>query len=195
MRRTKPSRNIGLPARRLRVCANWSDYANSITAMAKVNLYPDFREFLGSLNSAKVKYLVLGGYAVIYYGYRRATDDLDIWIETSTENTRRLSEVLQKFGGFSATSVKPSLFQKQGMVFVFGREPARVDILTGPSGIDFESSYTKRRIVDWDGVKVPLINLEDLKINKRSAGRAKDLADLENLPSQPKNKIRRRKGK
>jgi predicted nucleotidyltransferase len=163
--------------------------------MAKVNLYPDFREFLGSLNSAKVKYLVLGGYAVIYYGYRRATDDLDIWIETSAENTRRLSDVLQKFAGFSATSVKPSLFQKQGMVFVFGREPARVDILTGPSGIDFESSYAQRRTVNWDGVKVPLINLKDLKTNKRAAGRAKDLADLENLFNSPSKISRARKRK
>jgi predicted nucleotidyltransferase len=161
--------------------------------MAKVNLYPDFRELLESLNSARVKYLVLGGYAVIYYGYRRATDDLDIWIETSPENSRRVSEVLQDFGGFSPAKVKPSLFQKPGMVFICGREPVRVDFLTGPSGLDFDTSYAKRRIVNWDGIKVPLIDMGDLKTNKRSAGRAKDLADLENLPAHPAKKSRRRK--
>ncbi|HEY1683569.1 MAG TPA: hypothetical protein VGG19_02305 [Tepidisphaeraceae bacterium] len=129
---------------------------------------------------------------MIYYGYRRVTDDLDIWIETSTENTSRLSKVLEDFGGFSAAKVKPSMFQKQGMVFILGREPVRVDIFTGPSGIDFESSYQRRTIVNWDGIKTPLINLGDLRANKRSAGRPKDKADLEVLPDNIRSKRRRR---
>jgi hypothetical protein len=67
--------------------------------MAKVDLFPDFREFLESLNSNGVRYLLLGGYAVIHYGYRRATDDLDVWIAPDPENAQRLSRVLQEFGG------------------------------------------------------------------------------------------------
>ena len=66
--------------------------------MAKVDLFPDLREFLELLNSAKVRYLVLGGYAVIHYGYRRVTDDLDVWIAIDPDNTQRVSEVLQSFG-------------------------------------------------------------------------------------------------
>lgn len=62
--------------------------------MAKVNLFPDFKEFLGSLNSAGVKCLLLGGYAVNHYGYRRATDDLDIWIAVDPDNARRISKVV-----------------------------------------------------------------------------------------------------
>ncbi len=150
--------------------------------MAKVNLFPDFRELLESLNSAKVKYLVLGGYAVIHYGYRRATDDLDIWIATDPQNTQKLSEVLQQFGGFASENVKPSLFRQKGKVFIFGREPVRIDILTGPTGIDFDRSYARRNVVDWDGVAVPLISFQDLRTNKRATGRAKDAADIENLP-------------
>jgi predicted nucleotidyltransferase len=150
--------------------------------MAKIDLYPDFKELLESLNSAGVRYLVVGGYAVIYYGYRRATDDLDIWIAVDPENTRKLSETLRKYAGFSAAAVKPSMFQAKGKVFIFGREPARVDILTSPAGVDFESSYARRHVVDWDGVKVPLIGFDDLKANKRASGRAKDMADIENLP-------------
>ncbi|MDB5323135.1 MAG: hypothetical protein JWN40_4766 [Phycisphaerales bacterium] len=151
--------------------------------MAKVNLFPDFKELLGSLNSAGVRYLVLGGYAVNHYGYHRATDDLDIWIATDPANTEKVSVALQEFGGFPASKVKPSMFQERGKVFIFGREPVRVDILTGPSAVDFETSYLRKNLVEWDGIKVPLISFEDLKTNKRGSGRAKDLADLENLPA------------
>jgi predicted nucleotidyltransferase len=150
--------------------------------MAKVDLDPNFRELLESLNSAGVRYLVIGGYAVIYYGYHRATDDIDLWIAIDPENAQRVSAALQDFGGFSSASVKPSMFQVKGKVYIFGREPARVDILTSPSALDFEASYAKRNIVEWDGVKVPLIDFEDLKRNKQASGRAKDIADLENLP-------------
>jgi len=164
--------------------------------MAKVDLFPDFRELLESLNSAGVRYLVLGGYAVIYYGYRRATDDLDIWIAVDPENARKVSDVLRKFGGFPPEKVKPSMFQVRGKVFIFGREPVRVDILTSPSAIDFDASYERRNQVEWDGVKVALISFEDLKTNKQASGRAKDLADLENLPrTWPyKTPKRRKKG-
>ena len=168
--------------------------------MAKADLYPDFRELLESLNSAGVKYLVLGGYAVIFYGYYRVTDDLDIWIAVDPENARKVTSVLRKFGGFSASKVKPSMFQQRGKVFIFGREPVRVDILTGPSALDFESSYERRNVVEWDGVKVPLISFEDLRTNKRASGRPKDIADLNGLPAtwpiEPKMKGRskRRRG-
>lgn len=150
--------------------------------MGKANLFPDFKELLESLNSAGVRYLVLGGYAVIHYGYRRATDDLDIWIATDPENTQNVSKALQRFGGFPAAKVRPSMFLEKGKVFIFGREPVRVDILTGPSAIEFEECYPRRNLVDWDGVKVPLISFEDLRTNKKASGRAKDLADIENLP-------------
>jgi len=165
--------------------------------MGKANLFPDFRELLESLNSAGVKYLILGGYAVNYYGYRRATDDLDVWIAIDSENTQKLSSALQDFGGFPAAKVKASMFQKRGMIFMFGREPVRVDILTEVSALDFEASYARRQMADWDGVQVPLVSFDDLKTNKRSSGRAKDLADLENLPAQwpERGPSRRRKGK
>ena len=163
--------------------------------MAKVNLFPDFKELLESLNSAGAKYLVVGGYAVIHYGYRRATDDLDIWIAIDPDNTAKVAKVLREFGGFSSAAVKPSLFQSEGKVFIFGREPVRVDILTSPDGLDFQSSYARRNTVVWDGINVPLISFEDLKVNKRRSGRAKDLADIENLPAKsPSGKRRPKRG-
>jgi predicted nucleotidyltransferase len=148
------------------------------------SLNPNFKEFFESLNSAGVEYLLLGGYAVNYYGYHRATDDLDIWIALDKQNATRLSAVMRQFGGFRASDVPPSLFLQKGKVFVFGREPVRIDILTGPSGIDFQSCYARRQETIWDGVRVPIISLQDLLANKKASARAKDLADLEALPKK-----------
>src|SRR2546423_1917132 len=99
------TRPFGWRKRRRHDCGDSSGFASSITAMAKVNLFPDFKEFLESLNSGGVKYLLLGGYAVIHYGYRRATDDLDIWIAIDPGNAIRVAKVLREFGGFSARAV------------------------------------------------------------------------------------------
>jgi predicted nucleotidyltransferase len=151
--------------------------------MAKVNLFPDFKELLELLNSAGVKYLVLGGYAVNHYGYHRATDDLDIWIAIDPDNAKKISLTLQEFAGLAESEVEPSMFLQERKVVVIGHEPVRVDILTSPSAIDFETSYSRRNLVNWDGVDVPLISFEDLKINKQASGRQKDIADLENLPA------------
>ena len=165
--------------------------------MAQVNLFPDFREFLESLNSEGVRYLLLGGYAVIHYGYRRATDDLDVWIAVDPDNAGRVAKVLREFGGFPASKVKPSMFLERGKVFIIGREPVRIDILTSPDGVDFAACYDRRQSVVWDGLLVPLISFDDLKTNKAASGRLKDLADLEALGAtvskhHPK-RVRRRK--
>jgi predicted nucleotidyltransferase len=153
-------------------------------ATVQESLDPNFKELFESLNSARVRYLVLGGYAVNYYGYHRATDDLDIWIAVEAENAVRISQVLKSFGGFPDSKVAPSQFLQKGMVFIFGREPLRVDILTGASGIDFESCYSRRLEAVWGGVKVSVISLEDLLANKKASARIKDLADLAGLPSR-----------
>jgi predicted nucleotidyltransferase len=156
--------------------------------MAKVNLFQDFKEFLESLNSAGAKYLVLGGYAVIHYGHTRATRDLDVWISVEPDDLHKVSKVLQSFAGFPPSKVKPSTLAEPNKVFVFGRAPVRIDILTTPSGVEFDACYARRKMVKWDGLTIPLISLEDLKDNKRASGRAKDLADLEALSSSKKKR-------
>jgi hypothetical protein len=153
--------------------------------MAKVDLFPDFRAFLLSLNNHAVEYLLLGGYAVAHYGYERVTKDIDVWIAVNRENATRLSSALQEFGGFSAAAVEPEMFLAPGKVFMLGREPVRIDILTGPSGVEFTDCYGRRNVVRMDGVEVPLISLADLRANKLASGRPKDLADLQRLPTDP----------
>lgn len=156
------------------------------------SLYPDFKELFESLNSAKVKYLVLGGYAVIYHGYRRATDDLDIWIAVDEENAQKVSAVLQKFAGFPKSQVPPAMFLVPNKIYIFGREPSRVDILTSTAGLTFDDCYARRKTARIENVSVPFISLADLRINKAAAGRNKDLDDLENLPQSSSKKRKRR---
>ncbi|HSU66136.1 MAG TPA: DUF6036 family nucleotidyltransferase, partial [Tepidisphaeraceae bacterium] len=186
-------RLTGVPRRRPRGSGNSNASGRSTTAMARANLFPDFKEFLKSLNSARVKYLLVGGYAVIHYGYRRTTDDLDIWIAVDPANARRVSRVLQEFFGFPAEKVPETMFRERGKIFMIGREPSRIDLLTAPSGIEFAACYRRRQRVIWDGIRVPLLSLEDLRKNKASSGRPKDLADLDNLPKAATNRRPRKK--
>jgi hypothetical protein len=154
-------------------------------AMAKVSLNPNFKAFFESLNSAGVKYLLLGGYAVNFYGYLRSTNDIDVWIAVDDENARRVSEVFQSFGGFPPEAVPYTLFLQKQKVFIFGREPVRIDVITGPNGVEFAECYARRVDAVLDGIPVSVISLDDLKQNKRASARFKDLADLENLPGKP----------
>lgn len=146
--------------------------------MATIQLPPDFREFLKLLNSHEVEYLLIGGYAVNYYGYARATIDMDVWIRISPENAPKLTEAIQKFG-FS--QVRDQLFLEPGKVIRMGVPPLRIEIQTSVSGIDFAECWRNRTAAEIDGVPVNLIGLADLKANKKACGRYKDLADLEQL--------------
>jgi predicted nucleotidyltransferase len=134
--------------------------------------------------------LVLGGYAVIFYGYQRVTKDLDLWISIDPANAQKVAQTLQEFAGFTQQQANQSMFKTRGKVFVVGCEPVRVDILTNVSALSFDDCYARREVVEWDGVKVPLISFDDLRHNKKASGRAKDLADLENLPTKPATKMR-----
>ena len=148
--------------------------------MAAANLHHDFKEFLRLLNSEKVKYLLLGGYAVNFHGYQRFTGDIDVWISTKPGNAERVCAALMKFG-FPASALNRADFEEPGRVFQFGRVPIRIDILTAPSGIKFDDCYARRVESTLDGIPVPVISLKDLQTNKAASGRPKDLADLDEL--------------
>jgi len=149
--------------------------------MATILLPPDFKDFLQLLHSERVEYLLVGGYAVGYYGYPRATGDMDIWIAATPDNAERIVRVLRAFG-FAAKTVSPELFLEQGRVVRMGMPPMRIELITSASGVEFEQCYTDRKVDIVDGVEVSVISLEHLKRNKRAAARAKDFDDLENLP-------------
>ena len=146
--------------------------------MAQKRLPDDFRDFLNSLNKHKVKYLLLGGWAVGIHGAPRFTADLDVFVAVDDKNIDKLLHALYEFG---APTIPREAFQDIGRVFRMGRAPIKIEILNQASGIDFEQCYRHRKRVTLDGVKVSLISASDLLKNKAASGREKDIADLRNL--------------
>lgn len=146
-----------------------------------MRLPPDFKEFLKLLNDQKVRYLLIGGYAVGYYGYPRATNDMDVWVPVDPGNADRLVTALREFG-FVLPELTPDLFLQVNKIIRMGIPPMRLEISTGISGVEFEECFAQRVVGELDGIQVNIIDLPHLKVNKKAAGRLKDLADLENLP-------------
>jgi hypothetical protein len=146
-----------------------------------LELPPDFKEFLKLLNAQKVEYLLIGGYAVGYYGYPRATADMDIWIAVHPQNAQRVVAALKEFG-FDVPGLSPELFLKEDQIIRMGEPTLRIEIATTISGVNFHESYSERQVDIFDDVEVNLISLKHLKLNKKASGRHKDLNDLENLP-------------
>lgn len=144
-------------------------------------LPPDLKDFLRLLNSNAVEYLLVGGYAVGYYGYPRATGDMDIWIARNSANADKVTNALKDFG-FGASSILPALFVTPDKVFRMGNPPLRIELLTGISGVEFGDCWDVREITVVDGVTINIINLDDLKRNKLASGRLKDKNDIAHLP-------------
>ena len=149
--------------------------------MAKVELHPDFKDFLKFLNFHRVEYLIVGGYAVGYHGYPRATGDMDIWIAVDESNAEKAATVLRDFG-MPEEAVSKELFLDRNKVIRMGVPPVRIEVITGASGVDFVKCYSRREEIEIDGIPVNIISLEDLRVNKRACGRHKDMEDLEHLP-------------
>ncbi len=147
----------------------------------ETQLPQDFKEFLKLLNEQQVDYLLIGGYAVGYHGYPRATNDLDIWIAIHPENAQKIVAVLHEFG-FNVPELDADLFLAPDSIVRMGVPPMRLEILTSISGIEFDEAYPQRIVDNLDGVEVNLISLDMLKRNKKASGRFKDLDDLEHLP-------------
>ncbi len=143
-------------------------------------LNQDFKEFIQSLNDNRVRYLVIGGYAVALHGHPRYTKDLDVWIEMKPDNAAKMVKALAQFG-FASLGLKAEDFLVPDQIIQLGYPPNRIDVLSTLEGIEFESCFTSRVQVKIDAVTVNFIDLENLKRNKKATGRTQDLADLENL--------------
>jgi hypothetical protein len=149
--------------------------------MATTQLPNDFKEFLQLLDSKKIEYLLIGGYAVGYYGYPRTTGDIDIWIARTKENAGKVVAALKEFG-FAVPELREELFLTEGQIIRMGVSPMRIEILTSISGVEFEQCYPERTVGILDGITVSIISLPHLKANKKASGRHKDLSDLQHLP-------------
>ena len=145
-------------------------------------LNEDYRDMLHALSDEKVKFILVGAYALAAHGYPRATMDIDIWVMPSPENADAVLRALRRFGSPLHNLTIEDL-QKDGTIFQIGVAPRRIDIITAATGLQFEETYRNSISVKIDGVEVHIPSINDLIRNKRATGRTKDLADAETLES------------
>jgi hypothetical protein len=146
----------------------------------------NFKDLLSILNAAEVRYLIVGGYAVMLYSEPRFTKDLDVWIEASPENAARVYRALAAFGAPLA-NVKAEDFAAPDLIYQLGVPPVRIDILTSITGVAFADAWPRRKLADFDDVPAHFIAIQDLLTNKRSTGRTADLLDCERLEEAGNN--------
>ena len=140
----------------------------------------DFRELLALFNDHRVSYVIVGGYALAFHGAPRFTGDLDIFVKPDHENAGRIVAALGAFG-FASLGLTESDFERPDQVIQLGVSPVRVDLLTSITGLSWEEVIASRVPSNYGDVPVNYIGREELILNKRATGRAKDLADLEAL--------------
>ena len=143
-------------------------------------LQRDLREFIESLNSRHVEYLIVGAFALAFHGVPRATGDIDILVRSSPENAARVEEALVAFG-FTSLGLSAADFMRPDQVVQLGHPPNRIDLLTSISGVTFEEAWSTRVDDQLHGIPVRFIGREALIRNKRATGRTQDKADLEAL--------------
>jgi len=145
-----------------------------------MEIHQDFREFIELLNARGVKYLVVGGYAVNYYGYPRFTKDIDFWLWIDEENLQKLVAAVGEFG-FGDLGLSEIDFMNAENIVQLGYAPYRIDLQVDIDGVDFQECYERRIIGHLDNLKINFISIKDLIQNKESSGRLQDLADAEQL--------------
>ena len=143
-------------------------------------LNEDYKDMLLALSAEKVRYLLIGAYAMAAHGYPRATMDIDVWILPSPQNAGAVLRALEHFGAPIGNLTREDL-QKDGTIFQIGVAPRRIDIITSASGLKFEQTYKKSIPANIDGIEVRIPSIDDLICNKKATGRTKDVADVEAL--------------
>ena len=129
----------------------------------------------------EVEYLIIGGYSVAFYGYPRATGDIDIWIGKNPHNVVKMVKAVKDFG-FVISELEMNRFLKEPRILRMGIPPLRIEVLNTISGVEFEECFKSRNTTMIDDIVVHFISLEHLKLNKKASGRHQDLSDLEKLP-------------
>lgn len=142
----------------------------------------DFVEMLRALSDAGAEYLVVGAHAMAVHGCPRATGDLDLWVNPSAENARRVWRALSAFGA-PLVDLKLDDLSASDVVFQIGLPPCRIDLLTHVDGVDFATAWRNRKEITVGEVPAHVLGREQLLANKRAAGRPRDLADVAWLES------------
>lgn len=147
-----------------------------------MRLSNDWREFLESLNSRGIDYVVVGAHSLAFHGRPRYTGDLDILVRATRENAAKLVDLLDQFG-FADAGFKESDFTEPDQLIQLGRAPNRIDLLTSITGVTTDEALASKVSADLDGIPVFILAKDALIRNKRAVGRPQDIADLEALES------------
>lgn len=150
----------------------------------KIELNRDWSEFLCVLIGRRVRFVLIGGHAVAGHGEPRFTEDLDVFVEPTLANARRLRAALADFG-FGEDLPPAKDLAAPDKVFMVGRKPNRIDILTGIDGVSFTDAWASRVEAKFEASPLFVIGREALLVNKRASGRRKDLLDIAMLEAHP----------
>jgi uncharacterized nucleotidyltransferase DUF6036 len=143
-----------------------------------------FVEMLSALSDAGADYLVIGAHALAAHGYARGTKDLDIWVRPTPQNAARVWHALLEFGAPLEQLTVADLYTP-GTICQIGVDPARIDLLTSPAGVEFEESWQRRLTVTVKDREFPFIGRGDLIASKRASGRPNDFRDIDELERLP----------
>lgn len=157
-------------------------------------MYQDYKDLLFAFQSRGVKYLVVGGFAVIYHSQPRFTKDMDVFISADTQNAKATYAALAEFGA-QLTGMTPEDFTDRNSFFRFGRDPKGFDILTSIPGVDFDEAWERRVEIVIDtatGQTANFISAEDLIVSKLAAGRPQDLADADAIRKATESQLPRK---
>lgn len=142
----------------------------------------DFKDFIRELNNHNVRYILVGGYSVILHGYSRTTGDMDIWVDRTSENYRKIKLAFLNFGMPVFDMTEDNFLNHAEVdVFTFGKPPSSIDIMIKVKGLDFNECYERSVFFYEDGLPIRTIHFNNLINAKKASGRAKDINDLENL--------------
>ena len=143
----------------------------------------DYRDILLALSNRRVKFLLIGAYAMAAHGYPRSTIDIDLWIMPDAKNSVLVLKALEDFGA-PLGDLSENDLKKEGIVFQIGVAPRRIDILTSVDGLKFKDAFDNSQTIEIEGIPIQVLSLADLIKNKRATGRTKDLADAELLEEE-----------
>ena len=140
---------------------------------------PEFKELLSTFNEHGVRYLIVGGFAVMVYSEPRYTKDLDVWVDASPQNAARVFSALRDFGA-PLEGLTQQHFTESGF-YQMGRPPGRIDVMMSLDGVEFDKAWENRKSDSFRGVPVNFLGKDDLLHNKELSGRHQDLADIESI--------------
>jgi hypothetical protein len=142
-----------------------------------VTFHPVFSEFLSTFVSRRVRFLVVGAHALAVHGRPRYTDDLDVWVEPTPANAKRVVQALTDFG-YASYALHEAEFATPDRMTHLGAPPLRIDVMTSISGVRFADAWQRRVSVEIEGMRIGFVGRNDFVTNKVTSARAKDLADL-----------------